>query len=769
MSRVKNIALILYLIWFISFVANVNGVYGSVALSYLIFFQLFVPGFILNAIFGFLNKPLTELILYSFVLSYLIYLIAAIPTFFVDVDWGIFTLINVVLYLSILVLFLVKIFRGLNIQWDVKNPNEIFVVILALIVAVSFSYINFRSDASQYNNRIVSSIQAENVQSTYSTKWLIDGDRVYSKNVSEFHHDYKAYFSFLALPIKYSVIDQRYGWFIFSKFFIFLSILAAYSLGKKLYGYKFGHLSLFFFLGAVLVLGLYNGGVNISTSGYLFAQISYPRGVAGSVFMIVFYMSLIDAIKKSDDIKLLLSGLILLSIFTVSTLDFYWASLNTFIFSIIVLFKANVISDVKGYCHSINGCIKYNAVIALPSALLLLLLIMFTNYWQEGINFQSTFEEKYPGFNSDIYKLNVISYIQKFIDRSGSVYIFVLFMFSIFVVKNMVKTDSVSSIFILSNMLLYLVFKNNISHNLLIDYDLRMISTRIDGWLLFYIYCSFISYYFFEKAMVQKELKNNKQNLLIFSKDYFFSVNKIVNYKKITNNQFIMSVTMLFYDTFNKIKSYTFTVNYFLLKDIWKLSIATVMIVLAFSLDNKFTHDLRIRKNAGHDFLSSTEYLKHIIDDRGYKELSVLTNYKTAVDAFAFLNAATIQYREEYYWPLNIALGRKDVERLFYYPDEDSIFLDQYKASKNVKEFLNVRGLDENEFLNFRIKGGKIINIINASLFDYIIIPTRKTRYAGKVDNQEDFEKAIRFYNDLSDYRLVYNDKYYYVYEHIDV
>ena len=715
-THAKYLILLLYLIWFVDFILSISGSYSYIAFTYLTFFQMFIPGFVLGISFGLSKRPLTEIILYSFVFSYFVYLIVALPTLFFNIDWEFFLTLNFLLYFFIAAIFLLRINRGLLLEWDRPNINEVFVIILAVAVAISFTYINFRSDASQYNNRIASSLQSEQVQTVHSTQWTIDDNgELSSESKSIFHHDYKPYFSFLALPLKYfyvdqhSYVDQRYGWFIFSKFFILLSIVAAYCLGNRLYGVRFAHISLLCYIFIVFVLGFYAGSTNLKASGIFFSQIAYPRGVS-FIFLLAFYITSLDAIRTRETWKFFAAGLILLCIFTISSMDFYWASLNFLLFSIIVFLKSGF--SKKDLFYRIIQFLKHNAYVAIPSAIVLLAPFSLTDYWREGLNFRLTWVDRYPDFDDPRYKLNTIEWAKKFIDRSGILYVTTLILSFPLLIKLVIKERNISTQFLLSNISALVIFKSPMAHNFLVDNKLRMISLRIDHWFLFFIFIAFLVNLYVSKRTVNNEDSSKKS--------------------------------------------------------IWLYCSLIVIISIAFGTDNRFSKDLRHRKNAGYEFLESTEYLRYLkpISDKT-EGISVLTNIKTAVDVYAFINAATFQYRSDYYWSLSIALGRKDLEHLLFYPNDVSHFVEGYKKWKDLSEFLNAKSLN-NQFLRWKDKGGRLIDLIELNRVDYIVIPTLNSPYSSKVESSIHFNNAIDFYNNLDNYTLVYLDRYYYVYKRKD-
>jgi hypothetical protein len=133
-----------------------------------------------------------------------------------------------------------------------------------------------------------------------------------------------------------------------------------------------------------------------------------------------------------------------------------------------------------------------------------------------------------------------------------------------------------------------------------------------------------------------------------------------------------------------------------------------VIIFVIFGTDNNFAKKIRYRKNAGYEYLKMTEYFKSMKEPSdGTGGFTILTNYKTAVDVYAFFNAYVFQYKKDFYGPLALSIGRKDLDRLLYCPQEDE---------------------------------SKLIDFIEKNRVDYIIVPTLKTEYVGK-DNVVNFDR----------------------------
>jgi len=327
MKRVPVLFLCLYVLWGIALVYSHLKTGNLVLFAYLTLFQFFVPGMILGASFGLLNRPLTEIILYSFILSYLIFLLASLPTQFLHMEWPFFIGVNVFLYLLVLAIFLVKSHQGLSYGFKKPEVQELCVLALGIFVFLSYSYINYRSDATFYNHYVSASLESKYVDNA-GYDWKLTDDGNLSKEwIKIFYLDYVQYFNFISLPLRWSSFDQRYGWLIYHKLFIFLSIISVYCLGRRLLNPACGHLSLLFYFVTVFPLGAYYY-YRTGEVGLMFLQSAHPKSVTQNVFLLAFYLTVITAFKNQSRKYFLFAGAILLCMFSIHYLSAVYAVLN---------------------------------------------------------------------------------------------------------------------------------------------------------------------------------------------------------------------------------------------------------------------------------------------------------------------------------------------------------------------------------------------------------------------------------------------------------
>ena len=296
-----------------------------------------------------------------------------------------------------------------------------------------------------------------------------------------------------------------------------------------------------------------------------------------------------------------------------------------------------------------------------------------TNYWNELTSFSTTFDQSYPGYNEGIgiKKVTSLEQIRTLWNPTNILSIFAILLGVPWLIIRVITKKDIASQFLLSNIFLYLIVKSPLVYNALLENKMRIIAERLDGMLLFFIITAFIIVFFVKRL----KLKENYLKYIIW--------------------------------------------------------LSTVIIFVLFGTDNSFAEELRYRKNAGYNYLKMTEYFKSLekpVNDVG--GFTVLTDIKTAYDVYAFFNAYVFQYRKELWLPLAISLGRKDLERLIFYPEE----------------------------------GDKLFDLIENNRVDYIIVPTEKTLYVS-IENAVNFDRAINFYNSLEAYKLIYLDEYYYVYK----
>ncbi|MFH0780006.1 MAG: hypothetical protein V1928_04090 [Parcubacteria group bacterium] len=671
MKKTQLSILCLYLLWGIASFLILLKLPNLLASSYIIFFQCFIPGLVVGISFGLSKRPLTEIILFSFILSYMVYLVAALPTLFFHVAWPLFIGFNVFLYLLALAIFIIKSRKGLIVKWNKPDANEIFVIALGIVVLFTFTYINFRSDATEYNNRILSSLQSKHVETTNLSHWILKDDgQLIKEPIKSFFSDYKTYFNFLALPIKYTAMDQRYGWLIFNKLFIFLSILGIYCLGKKLRGPVSGHLALLFFMVAVFIFGFYYGENSFAATGALFEHAAYGRFVAENIFLLAFYLVAVEAFQNQQRNSFLFAGLILLCMFSIHYYAFCWAAINFLLFSLIVFFTS--IRGANKKFAEFENLARNNARVAVFSVLIILGLFLFTNYVNDAFYLANTMVEGQPGRFDVINNVTFAGQIKTIWHRENFLFLLLIILGIPLLVAHIIKKKDVAAKFLLSNVLLYVMAALPLVYNALMAHKLKSFAERLDASLLFYAIAAF---------------------LIAWLVNGFKAIGKFV---------------------------------------ICFAALSTVLIYVVFGTNNSFVEELRYRKITGFYYMQTTNYLNYLEKPEGRDDgFTVLTNIKTAMDVFAYLNAYTFQYRKELYGTPAISAGRKDIDRLLFYPREQD---------------------------------GKLVKLIEQARVDYIVIPTVKSSYAV-VNSAADFNKALDFYSGLKNYKLIYSDDYYYVYK----
>lgn len=671
MKKTQMSILVSYLLWGVASFLILPKFPNLLASSYIIFFQFFIPGLVVGISFGLSKRPLTEIVLFSFIISYMVYLVAALPTLFFHVAWPLFIGFNVFLYFLALAIFIIKSGKGLIVKWNKPDANEIFVIVLGIVVLFVFTYINFRSDATEYNNRISSSLQSNHVETTNLSHWILkDNGQLIKEPIKSFFSDYKTYFNFLAMPIKYTAMDQRHGWFIFNKLFIFLSILGIYCLGKKLRGPVSGHLALLFFMVTVFIFGFYYGENSFTATGALFEHAAYGRFVAENIFLLAFYLMAVEAFQNQQRNSFLFAGLILLCMFSIHYYAFCWAAINFLLFSLIVFFTSIRRGNEK--FAEFKNLVMNNARTAVFSVLLILGLFIFTNYINDAFYLANTMVEGQPGRFDLINKVTLAGQIKTLWDKENILFILSIMLGIPLLVAHAIKKKDVAAKFLLSNVLLYVITMLPLVYNALMAHKLKSFTERLDASLLFYVIAAF---------------------LIAWLVDRFKTISKFV---------------------------------------ICLAALSTVLIFIVFGTDNSYAKELRYRKITGFYYMQTTNYFNYLEKPDGRQGgFTVLTNIKAAMDVFAYFNAYTFQYRKELYGTPAISAGRKDIERLLFYPHE---------------------------------QGGKLVKLIEQARVDYIIIPTEKSTYAV-VNSAADFNKALDFYNGLNNYNLIYSDDYYYVYK----
>ncbi len=664
----------LYILWILAFILSISGSSDTAIFSYIVLFQFFVPGMVLGASFGLFKRPITEIILFSFIISYLIYLAAALPTLFLRVEWTHFIGLNIFLYTAVLVIFFMKSYKGLSFNLKKPDVQELFIIVFGVVALLLFSYINFRSDASYYNNQISSSLESRYVE-TFNYNWNFDKEgeltRSYNK---QFHHDYQPYFNFLALPLKYSSFDQRYGWFIFNKLFVFLSIIAVYCLGRKLLNPGCGYLSLQFFLINIFIVGFYYRTGSIGASGLIFAQAAYNRHVAENIFLLAFYLVSIEAFRDHRKRSFFCAGLILLSMLSMHYFAFFWASLNFLSFSMIIF--AVSLYHTKNASFEFVKLLKSNIYVSISSIIYLLCLFALTDYYSD----YAYCTKMYDAYMSDFYgviRFKKLAFLELIKGFHGIGYILIIisiiagvpFLIIKIVASRAVKvfgTREIASIFLLSNLLLYLVLRFPVYNTILVNN--HWLAWRINGGLLSFVIIAFV----------------------------------IANLSERFNLK-------------NTVFKYT-------------PAVLIIIIFTVFGTDNGFAKKVRYRKNSGYEYLKVTEYFKSI-DKPIDGGITIYTDYKSAFDVFANFNVYTVQYWPKMFWPFTISPFKKDLEHLLFHPQEQEekllAFLNKNRVDYIILPTKNTLYLKKEDAPNFdeAIKfysGMKKYNLVYSDKYYYV-------------------------------------------------
>jgi hypothetical protein len=135
---------------------------------------------------------------------------------------------------------------------------------------------------------------------------------------------------------------------------------------------------------------------------------------------------------------------------------------------------------------------------------------------------------------------------------------------------------------------------------------------------------------------------------------------------------------------------------------------------------------------AGDAYLAMTGYIRAIQQKSPEQGVAVLTNMKSSIDAYAFLNAYVFQFENATLYPYS--LDKKKIEQI------DRLMLFPHKYETEVRDFIGSRRVD------------------------YIVLPTERTPWIGS-EQAPDSREAIRFFDRFPGYRQMYSDEYYHVYK----
>lgn len=679
-KKVELSILILYFLFVAALIINIYKPYSLAVFLYITFFQFFIPGMVLGASFGLFKRPFTEIILYSFIISYLIFLVASLPTLLFSIEWQSFIGINVFLYLLVLAVFLLK--RHKNEDFEFKKPEtqELCVLALGVLILLSYTYVNYRNDATFYNHIVSASLESKHIEKKIYA-WALSNDGKLSKELIKlFTLNYVQYFNFIALPLKCAAFDQRYAWLIYHKLFSFLSMLSVYCLGRGLLNPTCGYLSLFFYFVTVFPLGFYYFYLT-GDIGLMFMQSAHAKQVTQNIFLFAFYSTIITAFKTQNRNNYLFAGAILLCMLSIHQLSFVYGVLNYIMFSVIILFVSAY--NTKGIYSEFIKILKNGFYVASLSVVYLLYFFICSGYFNEIMYYHTIWSKSQFDYPEAMAIKNWAFYDKlKSLFGRAKILIDISLIFGIpfwilkFAKKRLRVSNEFCSMFLFSNLVLYLLLKFPLFKALTqLDFS---IGNYVDALLLSCFILAFI---------VACTLERLKLNLNL--------------------SGFNFAVVLL-----------------------------TTLVYIFFGTNNVFAKHFRTKNHLSGDvYLAMTEYLNSIkkCPEGG---VTVLTAMKPSVDAYAFLNAYVFQFEGATLYPYSLNSAKiKEIDELIFYP---------HKNESKVKSF------------------------INSKRVDYIVLPTVNTPWVTK-EQAEDNSQAIGFYKRFPGYKLIYSDKYYYVYERAEL
>jgi hypothetical protein len=496
------------MLWGAVFALGLSRPLGTPGFLMLVLFQFFVPGLVLGASFGLVKRPCTEIIVYSFIISYLVFLAATLPSLVMRISWPVFTGMNIFLYLLVLAVFFVRCRRETG-ELPKPEPLELLVAALGILVMATYSYINYRNDATYYNHIISASLQSPYLENKIWIWNFSSGGQLVREPVNLFQLNYVQYFNFLAFPLKTSAYDQRYAWLLYHKLFCFLSMLSIYSFGRRLLNAACGTLSLFLYMITVLLLGFYYYYPS-GEMGLLFLQAAHAKQVTQYILLFAFYSTLITAFRDNRRNTFLFAGAILLAMLTIHQLSFVYGVFSFVMFGILVPVFAR--RGTRGMRREIYALLKKGLYVMLLPAVYLIYLLIGSGYYKE-IMYYHTVYSKSQWDDPDamaIKSWGIGDKLKSLLGRAKvlidvSVPAGVLFWGRAWIRKRPNIYLEFGSLFLLSNLALYLLLKFPL-FNLLTRLDFST-GRYIDSLFLSYCIPAFIIASFFDGGKLRMSMR----------------------------------------------------------------------------------------------------------------------------------------------------------------------------------------------------------------------------------------------------------------------
>jgi hypothetical protein len=675
MRSLRAIILFFYIVWAGVFFLPKTFSASPAVFAFLTFFQFFVPGFALGSCFGLLRRRLIEIILYSFILSYIAFLISTVPAMFLSVTWPLFIGINAAVYLIVLCAFLAKCTDAAGLKIEKPQGQEVLILLLGILIIATYSYINYRNDATYYNHIISASLESARVgDKLYS--WQVNGSGALVKEpIKLFQLNYIQVYNFLALPIKYFSFDQRIAWLVYHKLFCFLSILSVYSLGRALFNPTCGYLSLLFYLVTVFPLGFYYY-YPTGEMGLMFLQAGHAKQISQNIFLFAFYATLLSAFRDRNMKTFLFAGAILLAMLTIHQISFVYGIFSYIMFCLVLVGTAAF--NKKGVAAQAVLVLKSGFYVALAPVVYLLALFFSSAYFNEFMFYHTQWSRSQwdDAGSMAIKNWGIFDKIKSLAGRAKTLIDISVVVGLPFWLRRSVRWKPAlfadpGSLFLFSNLLLYLILKFPL-FNLLTKFDFTT-GRYVDALLLSYCILGFIISYALQKS--KSRIKQPGFNLAVV--------------------------------------------------------ILAILVYVLFGMNHGVSRYFRSRTHvAGDTYLKMTNYVNSISKGSG-SGITVLTDMKSSIDAFAFLNAYVFQFEKATLYPYS--LNKEKIDEI------DRIVLSPQKPGAGAAAFIAGRRVD------------------------YIVVPTQNTPWVSG-ERADDNAGAVDFYDTLEGYRLIYSDPYYHVF-----
>lgn len=484
------------------------------AFSYVALYHCFVPGILLVLSFRDVRQSFSHTLFWGGIFSYLLYVFSVLPLLRVGgVSWRYYLYFLIGMHSVILAVFLWKTFRAdrREMAGGGWSRNSVWVVLVALMIAGCFNHVNFRNDSTYYIKRIKDAAHAQQVEFN-NYEFVLDGQgAVQRQRASFFIHDWKPYYNYLAIPIRWVKTDVHQAWFLYTKIFIFQALLGASLLARALLGPTGSWIGLLLYVVNILPLRFFYGQSTESLDpGVIFSQMAQPRTVSEQIFLVAFFLACYSWLTSGKSKFLLLSGLMLLAITTQHYVALLLGGMNFVAFSLLALVLK---AKEAGAWRAAKGFTKNNLLVFAPPALFFLLVPEYLQKLNQFL-FHSDFQQSNPIYQTRILFDKSFFQLLSEICSPHNLMIFVaVFAGSFYLMGKVRNRAGKAYVFLLTNLFVYLALKFPL-YNLIFDVS-GAVARRLDAGLLSWLIVAVLVHGLLRRAMIRESLVKATSIVLI--------------------------------------------------------------------------------------------------------------------------------------------------------------------------------------------------------------------------------------------------------------